>query len=97
MRAELAGNRDTAAHGRQVQQPLEGVGAGEQSLEAAGGGENGGGQQGLLEALLGQRGSESSCAANTWEATDGLSSSSGFLFYNREARGACVADTRVEL
>ena len=53
-------------------------------------------QQGPLEAPLGQRGFERGCAANTWEAEDGLSSSSGFLFFNREARGACVADTRHE-
>ena len=85
-----------AAHGRQVQRPLQGVGEGEQGLEAAGGGESGGGQQGPPEAPLGQRGPEGGCAADTWEAEDGLSGSGGFLFFSREARGACVADTRID-
>ena len=67
-------------------------GEGEQGLEAAGGGESGGGQQGPLEAPLGQRGPEGGCAADTWEAEDGLSRSGGFLFCSREARGACVAE-----
>ena len=46
----------------------------------------------VLEAPLGQRGPEGGCATDTWEAEDGLSGSSGFLFFGREARGACVAD-----
>ena len=33
-----------AAHGQQVQPPLQGVREGDQGLEAAGGGESGGGQ-----------------------------------------------------
>ena len=38
------GGGSPAAHGRQVQQPLQGVGEGEQGMEAVGGGESGGGQ-----------------------------------------------------
>ena len=62
-------------------------------MEAAGGGESGGGQPGPAEAPLGQRGSGGGCAAETWEAEDGLSGSGGF--FCKEARGACVADTRI--
>ena len=67
-----------------------------QGLEAADGGESGGGQQGPSEAPLGQCGLKGGCAANTWVAEDGLSGSGGFLFCVREARGACVADTRID-
>ena len=81
------GGGGPAAHSRQVQQPLQGVGEGEQSLEAAGGGESGGGQQGPLQAPLGQHGPEGGCAAGTWEGEDGLSCSGGFVFFSREARG----------
>ena len=84
-----------AAHGQQVQRPLQGVGEGEQGLEAAGGGESGGVQQGLLEAPLGQRGPKGGCAADTWEAEDGLNGSGGFLYFTREAGGACVVDTSI--
>ena len=48
-------------------------------MEAAGGGESGGGQPGLPEASPGQCGPESGCAADTWEAEDGLSGSSGSM------------------
>ena len=65
-------------------------------MEAAGGRESGGGQPGPAEAPFGPRGSGGGCAAETWEAEDGLSGSSGF-FYIKEARGACVADMRCEL
>ena len=75
-----------------AQRPLPGVGEGGQGVEAAGGREIGGGQPGPPDASPGQCGPESGCAADTWEAEDGLSGSSGFLFFNREARGACVAD-----
>ena len=37
-----------------------------------------------------------SVLANTWEAEEGLSGSGGFLFFVREARGACVANTRID-
>ena len=33
--------------------------------------------------------------AHTWEAKDGLSGSGGFCFFDGEAKGACVADTRI--
>ena len=38
------GGGGLAAHGGQVQRPLQGVGEGQQGVEAAGGGESGGGQ-----------------------------------------------------
>ena len=66
-------------------------------MEAAGGRKSGVGQPGPAEAPLGQCGPEGGLAADTWEAEDGLSGSSGSFYYCREARGACVADTVYEI
>ena len=81
------------AHGRQVQRPLQGVGEGQQGVEAPGGREGECRQQGLTKASPGQRGPQGRLAAEAREAEDGLCGFCGFSFCGSEAakQRSCVA------
>ena len=86
----LRGKRGSSqAKVREVQQPLQGAGEGQQGIEDPGGREGGNHQQGPLEASPGQRGPQGRCAAQAREAKDGLC---GFRFCGSKARGACVTE-----
>ena len=77
------------AHGRQVQRPLQGVGEGQQGVEAPGGREGECRQQGLTKASPGQRGPQGRLAAEAREAEDGLCGFCGFSFCGSEAAKLC--------
>ena len=86
----LHGERwSSLAHCRQVQRPPRGVAARQQGAEGPGLGESGDPQKGPPEAAPGQCGPQGRCAAQAWEAEDGLSCFSGFSSFGREASGAC--------